>query len=778
VKGGNIRLARAFISISGLVQGIGFRPFVYRIAVRYGLGGYVKNLGDAGVEIVVEGENASIEAFLVDLYEKRPPIAVYTKVDVDWLEENVEYSEFNIDLSDLGKRTVKLSIIPPDITVCPDCLGEMFDPGNRHSLYPFTCCAICGPRFTTIKDLPYDRERTTMEMFPLCPDCNGEYWDPLDRRFNAQTICCPTCGPQMTLYTTDGAIVEGAPLIIAARLLDEGSILAIKGIGGIHLAVKTTDDDSILKMRERRRKPGKPFALMSKTLEAVEGFANVGETERELLTSYARPIVALKKRAPFPLSEYISPGLHTVGVMLPYSGIHQILFHNISEPALVMTSANYPGEPMFTNNNLAFKKLRGIVDYLLLHDRVIHARCDDSVARMVDGAPLFLRRSRGYVPMPLDLSFASEMTVISVGPELTSTAALLKMNRCYLTQHLGNIESPESVEFLEEAIRHLVKVLRGGRADAVACDLHPRFLSRGVAEKLVEDDDAQLVEVQHHHAHLASVMADNDLEPGDEAVGIICDGYGYGSDGEAWGGEILVGGYDDFRRAGHVERQPMPGGDLASVRYGRMLQGILYGSMPDEALRCLLIKNYLDGYGQGEKEVDIVFSQLEKRIYTPWTTSVGRLLDAVSCLLGISYSRTYEGEGAMKLEAFATRGRSKNVSLPVEIEEKGGQQVLKTTQMVKGVLDLIDKTPRTDLAFGFQAALSEGLAEMAIRTAQTEGINTVAFSGGVANNHMITETIRRIVEDQGLRFLRHRRVPGGDGGVSLGQAVVAALREL
>jgi len=770
-------LARAFISISGLVQGIGFRPFVYRIAVGNGLRGYVKNLGDAGVEIDVEGEKSSIETFLVDLRERRPPIAVYTKVDVDRLEEKAGYSEFNIDMSDLGKRAVKLSIIPPDITVCPDCLGEMFDPGNRHYLYPFTCCAICGPRFTTIRDLPYDRERTTMEVFPLCPDCGREYWDPLDRRFNAQTICCPTCGPKMTLYTTDGASVEGDPLINAARLLEEGSIFAIKGIGGIHLAVKTTDDDPILTLRERRRKPGKPFALMSEDLEAVEGFAHVGEKERELLTSYARPIVALKKRSPFPLSGNISPGLHTVGVMLPYSGIHQILFHNISEPALVMTSANYPGEPMFTSNDLAFEKLRGVVDYHLLHDRVIHARCDDSVARMVDGAPLFLRRSRGYVPMPLDLSFASERTVISVGPELTSTAALLKMNRCYLTQHLGDIESPEAVAFLEEAIRHLVKVLRGGRADAVACDLHPRFLSRGVAETLVEDNYARLVEVQHHHAHLASVMADNDLEPGDEAVGIICDGFGYGSDGEAWGGEILVGGYEGFKRAGHVERQPMPGGDLASVRYGRMLQGILYGSMPDEALRRLLTENYLESYGQGEKEVDIVFSQLKKRINTPWTTSVGRLLDAVSCLLGVSDTRTYEGEGAMKLEAFAARGSPGKVSLPVEIEENGGSRVLKTTQMVKGVLNLIGETPRTDLAYGFQAALSEGLAEMAVGTAQSEGVRAVAFSGGVANNHMITETIRRRVEAHGLRFLRHRRVPAGDGGVSLGQAVVAALRE-
>ena len=770
-------MARTFVSISGLVQGIGFRPFVYMIAVGNGLRGYVKNLGDAGVEIDVEGEKGSIEAFLVDLYDERPPIAVYTRVDVDWLEEKAGYSEFNIDMSDLGKRAVKLSIIPPDITVCPDCLEEMFNTSDRHYLYPFTCCAICGPRFTTITDLPYDRERTTMEMFPLCPDCDGEYWDPLDRRFNAQTICCPTCGPQMTLYTNDGEIVEGAPLVNAARLLEEGSIFAIKGSGGIHLAVKTTNDDSILTLRERRRKPGKPFALMSESLEAVEGFAHVGEKERELLTSYARPIVALKKRDPFPLSGYISPGLHTVGVMLPYSGIHQILFHYLKKPALVMTSANYPGEPMFTGNDIAFDKLRGVVDYLLLHDRVIHARCDDSVARMVDGAPLFLRRSRGYVPMPLDLPFTSGKTVISVGPELTSTAALLKMNRCYLTQHLGDIESPESVAFLEEAIRHIVNVLRGGRADAVACDLHPRFLSRGVAEKLVDENDASLVEVQHHHAHLASVMVDNGLEPGEEAVGIICDGYGYGSDGEAWGGEILVGGYEGFKRAGHVERQPMPGGDLASVRYGRMLQGILYGSMPDEDLRHILTENHLNGYSHGEKEVDIIFSQLQKRIYTPWTTSVGRLLDAVSCLLGVSSIRTYEGEGAMKLEAFAEWGSPGKVSLSFEIVENGGSKVLKTTQMVKSVLDLIGNHKKTDLAYGFQAALSEGLAEMAVRIAITEGLKTVAFSGGVANNNMITETIRRRVEAHGLRFLRHKKVPASDGGISLGQAVVAALRE-
>jgi len=770
-------VTRAFISISGLVQGIGFRPFVYRIAVRNRLKGYVKNLGDAGVEIDVEGDKASIENFLVELHEKRPPISVYTSVNVDWLEQRKGYSEFNIDMSDLGKRAVKLSIIPPDITVCPECTKEMFARNNRHHLYPFTCCAICGPRFTTITDLPYDRERTTMEMFPLCPDCDTEYWDPLDRRFNAQTICCPTCGPQMTLYNANGKIVEGDPLREAAGLLDDGSIFAIKGIGGIHLAVKATGDDGLLKLRDRRRKPGKPFALMSEGLESVRGFANVGAKEEELLTSYARPIVALEKKTPFPLSEYVSPGLSTVGVMLPYSGIHQILFHYLKESALVMTSANIPGEPMITQNTLALEKLRGVVDYFLLHDRAITARCDDSVTRMVDRSPLFLRRSRGYVPMPLDLPFTSARTVISVGPELASTAALLKMNRCYLTQHLGDIESPEAGTFLEEAIRHLVKVLRGGKIDAVACDMHPQFLSRGVANLLREENDAQLVEVQHHHSHLASVMADNVLKPGDDVVGIVCDGYGYGNNGEAWGGEILVGGYGGFRRAGHLERQPMPGGDLASNRYGRMLQGILYGSMPDEALRDELSKRFLGSYSHEEKEVDIVFNQLERQINTMWTTSAGRLLDAVSCLLGVANTRTYEGEGAMKLEAYASRGKGGKVRLSVEIEEERGMRVLKTTQMVKGVLRLLDDVPRTDLANDFQRALSEGLAELAIGTAESEGVSTVAFTGGVANNHMITETIRRRIEARGMRFLRHRRVPAGDGGVSLGQAVVAALRE-
>jgi len=767
---------RAIITVSGLVQGIGFRPFIYRLATRRGLRGYVKNLGDAGVRIEVDGDESAIELLLSDLVEEKIPLAVYTKIDVDWREVGEERVGFVIDTSDMGAYEVKHSLIPPDVSICPECVKEMRDPGDRHYLYPFTCCALCGPRFTTIVDLPYDRERTTMIDFPLCDDCEREFNDPGDRRFNAQTICDPTCGPRMTLYHLDGSIIqEGDPIAVAARLLNEGSIVAVKGIGGIHLATMTTDDGPLHVLRTRRRKPGKPFAVMSPDLENVLSYANISETEREHLTSLARPIVALRKREPFPLSPLISPGLDTVGVMLPYSGIHHLLLHQIDEPALVMTSANYPGEPMFVSNEDAFKKLEGVADYLLLHNRRIHARCDDSVLRVIDDQPLFLRRSRGYVPLPVSIPFNSKGNVVAVGPELTSTAAILKEEKCYLTQHLGDIESPESLDFLSSAVDHLGKLLRVGEPDIVACDLHPNFLSRAVAAELAEGSGTDIVEVQHHHAHLASLMADAGVTPDDEIVGIVCDGYGYGSDGSPWGGEVLMGGYEGFSRRGYLEPQPMPGGDLCALRYGRMLQGILYSELPKMRLEQLLNESCSEGFQRGGTEIEAVFEQLEKGLNTPYTTSTGRLLDAVSCLLGASYLRTYEGEGAMKLEALATRGRLCG-GLPIDVERDGGDLVFMTSKMVGVLLTMRARYRREDLAYTFQQALADGLAEMAVTVATEQGIDAIGFTGGVANNDMITRAIHRKVDEGGLRFIRHRQVPCGDGGLSLGQAAVASRR--
>ncbi|MEM3027177.1 MAG: carbamoyltransferase HypF [Candidatus Bathyarchaeia archaeon] len=777
---GNGKKARAIAKISGLVQGIGFRPFVYRIALEKGLKGYVKNLGDAGVEVLIEGEDADIKAFLRDLKDKGPPQAIYTNIDVEWLTYIGDYNAFTIDESDVARKNVKLSIIPPDVSVCEDCLKDIFNPQDRHFLYPFTCCAICGPRFTVIKNLPYDRDRTTMSEFPMCKECGHEYANPLDRRFNAQTICCPRCGPKMALYDRKGRIIEDEkdPIEAAARLLEEGFILAIKGIGGIHIAAGTVEDEPLMRLRRRRRKPNKPFAIMSPSLEEVRKYAIVSKDEEELLTSFARPIVVLRKQDPFPLSDLISPGLHTVGVMLPYSGIHYLLFHYMSrkQPALVMTSANFPGEPMVISNNEAFERLGGIADYFLLHDRDIWTRCDDSVLRVIDGRRIFLRRSRGYVPMPIALPFSSNFVIGAMGAELSSTAAILKNDRAYLTQHIGDLEGPDSLEFLRGTLKHFMGLLGLSRLDALACDMHPAFLSRTVASELSEELGIPVIDVQHHHAHLASLMAEAGMKPGEEIVGIVCDGYGYGMDGTAWGGEILVGDYKGFERVGHLEPQPMPGGDLCTQRYGRMLQGILYKAMPREELREFLIKECIRGFHSGAMEVDMVFDQLEKGIYTPKTTSAGRLLDAVSCLLGVAFKRTYEGEGAIKLEAFAAKGDRNSLEIPIEIEDQGSVLVLKTSRMVKAVLELRNLYRRNDLACAFQKALGMGLAEMAVRVARDRGIGIIGFTGGVAYNEAINQVIRRRVEGEGYRFLRHELVPCGDGGLSLGQAAIASFK--
>jgi hydrogenase maturation protein HypF len=583
----------------------------------------------------------------------------------------------------------------------------------------------------------------------------------------------------MTLYHPDSTVLNKVnPIEVAAKLLMEGYTVAVKGVGGVHLAIKATEDAPILRLRERRQKPRKPFAIMSPSLNKINEFAQISEHDKKLLESLARPIVALKKREPFSLSEYISPNLHTVGVMLPYSGIHYLLLHYTNISALIMTSANFPGEPMYIENDIAFKKLSGIADYLLLHNRKIHVRCDDSVIRVTDNHPMFLRRSRGYVPNPITLPFISKSNIGAVGPELTSTAALLKEDKCYPTQHLGDIETPESLLFLRQAIDHMANLLRVDQLDVVACDLHPNFLSRRVALELVDKFEADLLEVQHHHAHLAGLMAEYNLGIDEEIIAIVCDGFGYGSDGAPWGGEILVGGYNNYRRVGYLEPQPMPGGDLASIRYGRMLQGILYKKIPQDRLKSFLLANCLEGFKYGETEIDLVFKQIQKNFNTPLTTSTGRLLDAVSCLLGFSHTRTYEGEGAMRLEAEAYRGVNNDYQLPVDVTNENDSIVLKTSPMIVELFNSINKFPRRNLAYKFQLSLAEGLSEIALRASENNGLNTIGFTGGVAFNEMMTKVIRERVEKRGLRFLRHKIVPAGDGGLSLGQAIVAARKTL
>ncbi len=764
---------RARIRVSGRVQGIGYRPFVYRIAVRHGLKGYVLNLGDAGVEIVVEGEKSSVESFLDSLVKERPPLAEYNEIKVTYDAATGEYPEFRIVKSSF-KGGAGPSYPPPDIATCRKCIEDIFNPSSRYYMYPFTSCTHCGPRFTIIVSLPYDRERTTMVDFPMCEDCLREYNDPLDRRFNSQTICCPKCGPRYRLYTSGGEHVDGDPLALAAKLLDEGRILAIKGIGGFHLAVNAYDEDAVARLRRRRRKPQKPFAVMSRDVREVKSFAIVSEVEEKLLTSPQAPIVLLEKRKPFPLAESVAPGLPNVGVMLPYSGVHHILFHWMKTGTAVMTSANMPGEPMVKSNREAFRRLREVADYLLVHNRTIYARCDDSVVRVVDGVPTLIRRSRGYVPEPVRVPVRGR--VIAVGGEYMVTGTVLNGDLAFPTQHIGDVERLETVEFLEEALRHYIKLFRFRGFDGVAVDKHPAFRSRIVAKMFAKEYGVPIIDVQHHHAHMVALMADAGIEEGETIVAITSDGYGYGEDGGAWGGEVLVGSYGWYRRAGHLEPQPMPGGDLCAEWYGRMLQSILFQYDEKDRLRRFLAERCIHGFRYGELEIDFVFRQLEKGANVVWTTSTGRYLDAASCLLGVSYRRTYEGEGAMKLEGLAYWA-SDTVKLPFEVADDGDRLVLRTSEAMATAKELLLKgVSRRRLARSILAGVGRGLAEMAVEVALREGVKYVGFTGGVAYNEIIRRAVKEVVERAGLRLLVHRRLPAGDGGISVGQAAVAAVR--
>lgn len=768
---------RAIVSVSGLVQGLGYRPFVYRLATRYNLTGYVLNLGDAGVRIEVEGNGKNIRDFLKSLVEEKPPLAYYTDLHIDFKPFKGDFEDFKIERSSI-ESSGGLSYPTPDLATCNDCTKEIFNPYTRFYLYPFTSCTNCGPRFTIIKELPYDRERTTMENFPLCPDCEKEYNHPLDRRFNAQTTCCPKCGPKYELRRNDESLVNGNPIEEAAKLIDEGYIVAIKGVGGFHLSVDAYNEKAINELRVRRRKPQKPFAVMSSDLEEVRSFAYISSIEEQLLNSLMAPIVLLRKKEPFSLAENVSPQLHNIGVMLPYSGIHHTLFHYANTKTFVMTSANNPDEPMIIENQEAFRRMESVADYFLIHNRRIYMRCDDSVIRIVDNEPLPIRRSRGYTPTPLLIPLPFNSNVLAVGGEFMVTSCLIKKDKAFLSQHVGEVESLESIRFLEEAIEHLVKILKIESLDSIVVDLHPLFHTRKIAERISKRFNAPIFEVQHHHSHLASLMTENRIDPEDEILAITCDGVGYGNDGSFWGGEILLGGYRRFERVASLEPQFMPGGDLGAIWYGRMLQSILYKVIEKRELADFLKTNYSNGFKYGAKEVDVVSQQIEKRINTPLTTSTGRVLDALSCLLGICFKRTYEGEGAMKLESIAIEGDD-SIPLPFKFQNLDNREILMTSDAFAEVKFLLQKgESRRHLAASFQRGLAEGLADIATRMAKEKGIRFIGFSGGVAYNEAMTKIIRSKVEKEGFAFLRHRILPCGDGGLALGQAVLGASRLL
>ncbi len=708
---------------------------------------------------MVEGTADSISRFVTQLQTEQPPTCRIYQVDTTHPPETGEFNEFRILESDEA-RVHAGSVIPPDIALCDNCLKELRDKKDRRHDYFFITCTDCGPRYTIIDALPYDRPRTTMRDFETCTECSREYRDPSNRRFHAQTVACTDCGPSVILVRHDGRRVDSVdPIREAGKLLERGHILAIKGNGGYHLASSTQLTEPIVRLRKTKFRLQKPLAVMARDLEVTRSFAEVASAEAELITSYVRPIVLLRKRPDFDLSEQIAPDLHNIGVMLPYTGLHNMLFDETSERAFVMTSANPPNEPIIKDDEEAFARLRDIVDYFLVHNRRISQRCDDSVIRLLDGTVTLLRRSRGYAPAPIPVAVPKDACTLGVGGELNVTSCLIYQGRAYMTQHIGDVETLQTSQFQKEATKHML-MLTGCKPDVVGRDLHPLFNTTRFADELAEESRMRVVPVQHHYAHVAGLMAEHNV---DKIVGICCDGYGYGDDGSAWGGEIIFADHDGHRRVGHLEPQPMIGGDLATKYPLRMVAGIL--KEEPEVADWLLERR--EQFRHGEEEVNTLFKQLHS-VHTT-TTSCGRVLDAVSAILGLCYERTYEGEPAMKLESAAIGGKD-----ILKLEPVLKADVIETTSMVHQIFANIRRLGVQDLAYSAQSYIARSLGQSAITVANELGLETIGFTGGVACNEAITHILRATLESEGFRFLVHKSVPPGDGGLSFGQAVVAA----
>jgi hydrogenase maturation protein HypF len=732
--------------------------------VRNGLRGYVRNRGDAGVEILIEGKEQVIQTFLRDLKEKKPPLSQIHDIVTRTLQGKNEHAKFTIYKSS-EETVLSGSVIPPDIAICNECLAELRDPKDPRYEYFFITCTNCGPRFTIIDRLPYDRANTTMREFPMCGLCRKEYADPLNRRFHAQTVACPTCGPKAYLTTRDGEPIQRKdPVREAGILLSEGAILAIKGYGGFHVAASAVKEKPLSALRKAKHRRTKPFAIMARSLSATKTFAEVTAKEEELLTSYARPIVLLNKSNKYGLSPLVAPGLHNVGVMLPYTGLHYMLFDHVGDAAFVMTSANPPDQPIVKDNDEALETLGGTVDYFLFHNRKIAYRCDDSVTRVHGSHLAFIRRSRGYAPAPIMLKEKAKRCVVGLGGELNNTSCVLLENKAFLSQHVGDVENVETRVFLQEATDHLIR-LTNSHIDAVTCDLHPKFTTTLLSQELAEKNSWQLIPVQHHHAHVAALMLEHAV---DEIVGMACDGYGYGLGGEAWGGEILLCTREaaGFKRLAHLEPQPLLGGDAATRYPLRVATGILNKKVNVEDW---LLKNSKH-LPHGETEAKLILHQLKKASSVTETTSCGRVLDAVAAVLGVCYERTYEGEPAMKLESAAIKGKDALKMKPII-----NGNVLDTAQLLLAIFENRDKASKADLAYSAHAYLAKGLASLAVEKALESGVKVVGFSGGAACNDILASLMRESVEAAGLAFLVHEAVPAGDGGVSFGQAVVGGF---
>jgi len=749
------------ISVTGLVQGVGFRPFVSRLAREQNLAGWVRN--EAGeVRIVVQGGASSVEAFLEMLRSKAPPLARIDSL-TSKVKEPEDTQEFQIVESENAPD--RRSPVSPDVAICAACEKELLDPQNRRYRYPFITCTDCGPRFTVIEDMPYDRVRTSMRKFAQCAACSEEYDSPDDRRYHSETNSCFECGPTVWLSSAGSAeaLVRGENAIEeAAGRLKNGGIVAVKGLGGFHLAVDSTNETAVQRLRERKNREAKPLAVMVRTVQAAKSFASISEQESALLESAERPIVLLK-RLETKLAPSVAPGLDTVGVMTAYTPLHHLLLEYVDRP-LVMTSGNKSDEPISVTNNEAVEKLGGIADSFLLHDREIVARYDDSVVRTANSEQVFLRRARGYAPLPLDLPIAAEKPLVAVGPHLKNTFCLAHGDKAYVSQHIGDLDNTETLEHFNESLEAYEKLFRV-EPEAVVRDAHPDYLSTRIAD---EKKLRNRFTVQHHHAHIAAVAGEHGAKQ--RVIGFAYDGTGYGDDGNIWGAETLIADLLGYNRFCYLRYAPLPGGDVAIREPWRAALGYL---SLEPGAAGLLEKTFANVEKQA---LDFAQTQITKHLNAPLASSMGRLFDAAAAILGVRTISRYEGQAAMELEALAANRKAEPLSFPI-VEGDDGALVLDPIPLLMALNDSrAAGVEVNDLAAAFHESIAKATVKVAIRASEATDIRTVALCGGVFQNARLLHSVQTKLEGLGYSVLVPRLLSPNDGAISYGQAVVAAAR--
>ena len=751
---------RCTVTLAGVVQGVGFRPAVHRLATRHGLAGSVCN-SMQGVLIDVEGDEPQLAGFLADLDALTPAGA--RRVALDWSEARGAGDAFAI-VPSLREGAPALSPAP-DLATCPECLAELVDDGDRRHRYALLTCSACGPRFTITRALPYDRERTSMAQFALCAACRREYGTPADRRFHAETIACPRCGPVLAVHSGDGPATSADPVGTAVRALRAGGIVAIKGIGGYHLACDATNTAVVAELRRRKRRDAKPFAVMVTNIAAARALCHVSDAEVLTLASVARPIVLLAKRPEAVVAEMVAPGCRELGLMLPYTPLHHLLLAAVATP-LVMTSGNAAGDTLAYRDDDARQRLRTVADLIVAHDRPIEVPCDDSVVRVVRDVPRLIRRARGYVPLPLPLPVAAARPILACGAELKSTFALVRGRDAFLSQHLGDLTDERAFREYCDSIAHLRRLL-DVTPGVVAHDLHPGYRSTAFAQSL---EGVERIGVQHHHAHIASCLADNGVDR--PVIGVAWDGTGYGSDGSVWGGEFLVADLAGFERAAHLEEVPLPGGDTAVREPWRMAAVFLRAAYGDDDMSRLDLP-FVRRLDRGAWR--LLTRAIDRGLNAPLTSSAGRLFDAVASLLGVRDRVGFEAQAAIELEALAGPAADAIYSTGVTLADD--MLVVRTTDIIRGVVDdLLRETPATVIAARFHATLAQVILDVCQALRVRTGLGAVALSGGVFQNVHLLEATLAALERSGFEVYTHRHVPTNDGGLALGQAAVAARR--